>query len=127
MVGHGEESLLTTIFARNCRTAAEGEELLSAECKNDSVTIYLGLYISLLLLPWDLGALWLFHSKCRLQPLKQQQRLVAEHGWWCFRSGQCGKVLLLSPHQCSCHSCQGLEQVLLGLETRTGRGLGESS
>lgn len=61
VVGHGEESLLTTIFAKNCRTAAESEELLSAERKNESVTTYLRLYINLLQLLWDLGALWLFH------------------------------------------------------------------
>lgn len=61
MVGHGEESLLTTIFAKDCRTAAEVEELLSAECKNESVTMYLGLYINLLQVLWDLGALWSFH------------------------------------------------------------------
>lgn len=41
--------------------------------------------------------------------------------------GSVGRSLLLSPQQCSCHSCQGPEQVLLGLETRSGRGLGESS
>lgn len=84
MVGHGEESLLTTIFAKNCRTAAESEKLLSAECKNESVTIYLGLYINLQLL-WDLGALWLFHEKSCLQMLKQQQRRV-----WSINGGAAG-------------------------------------
>lgn len=76
MVGHGEESLLTAIFARNCRTAAEGEELLSAECKNDSVTIYLRSYINLLQLLWDLGVLWLVS----LEVLPSDPEAAAEAG-----------------------------------------------